>query len=404
MELFKLYKELSVKNDRKILLIVLDGIGDLPVNGRTPLEAARTPNLDELARKSSLGLHDPVSPGITPGSGPGHLSLFGYDPLTYEVGRGVLSALGLGMELTSNDVAARGNFATIDEKGNVTDRRAGRIPTELNRKLIEKLSSKVQEIEGVKVFLRTEAEHRFALVLRGDGLGGKVTDTDPQVTGKPPLEPEGEDDASKKTAEIVRKFINMAGEILKEEHPANFILLRGFDKLPHIPSFNEIYKLKAGAIASYPMYRGVARLVGMEIVGIEGEGEMLDEKVSLFKEKFSLYDYFFLHIKKTDSYGEDGNFDAKVHHIEEFDKVLPDILSVNPSVIAITGDHSTPVKLKNHSWHPVPVLIWSEFIRMDEAKRFTENEALKGALGRFKGTELMPQLMAFALKFKKFGA
>ncbi len=404
MELFDLYRRISVKNDKKILLIVLDGIGDLPVNGVTPLEAARTPNLDKLASESTLGLHFPVGRGITPGSGPGHLSLFGYDPLKYEVGRGVLSALGLGMELTERDVAARGNFATIDSDGKVIDRRAGRIPTDLNRKLIEKLSKEIKEIDGVEVFLKTEAEHRFALVLRGEDLGGRVSDTDPQLTGKPPLEPVGEDEKSQRTAEVVKKFIEKAAKILADEHPANFLLLRGFDKLPPVPSFEEIFKLKAGAIASYPMYRGVAKLVGMEILGIDGEGELLKEKIELLKKKWNEYEFIFLHIKKTDSYGEDGNFDAKVHHIESFDEVLPEILALSPDVLAITGDHSTPVPLKNHSWHPVPVLIHSPYVRKDDAKRFTEKEALKGSLGMFRGTELMPQLMAHALKFKKFGA
>ncbi len=405
MELFELYREISVKNEKKILLIVLDGIGDLPLKeDKTPLEAAKTPNLDILAREASLGLHDPVARGITPGSGPGHLALFGYDPLKYDVGRGVLSALGLGMDLMPEDVAARGNFATIDEQGNVLDRRAGRIPTELNKKLIGKLGTNIKEIDGVKIFLKTEAEHRFARVLRGEGLGGAVSDTDPQVTGKSPLVPTALNKGSEKTAEIVKNFIEKAGQILADEHPANFILLRGFDRLPLIPPVSEIFKLKAGAIASYPMYRGVAKLVGMEILGIEGEGEMLDEKVELLKTKFPEYDYIFFHIKKTDSYGEDGNFDAKVHHIEEFDNVLPEILSISPDVLVITGDHSTPVPLKNHSWHPVPVLLKSEFTRPDETTRFTEKEALKGSLGRFKGTELMPQLMAHALKFKKFGA
>lgn len=400
----KLFKKLSMKTESKIFLIVLDGIGDLPIDGKTPLETAKTPNLDKLAKESALGIHDPVFRGITPGSGPGHLSIFGYDPLKYDIGRGVLSALGLNMELGADDVAMRGNFASIDENDNVTDRRAGRIPTDLNKKLIEKISSEIDEIDGVKISLKSEAEYRFAIVLHGTGLGGNVTDTDPQKIGVPSLPPKAKDESSEKTVIIIEKFIAKVKEILKNEKPANYILLRGIDKLPSIESLQNIYKLTPGVIASYPMYKGVARLIGMEIIGLEGDGELLEEKVQLLEERHSDYDYIFLHVKKTDSYGEDGNFNAKVHHIEIFDEILPRIINLNPDVIAITGDHSTPVKMKGHSWHGVPVLINSKFTRIDKSVRFTESEAVTGSLGRFRGIELMPQLMANAMKFKKFGA
>ena len=400
----QIFKKLSIKTDSKIFLIVLDGIGDLPIDGKTPLEAANTPNLDKLAADSSLGIQDPVYRGITPGSGPGHLSLFGYDPIKYSVGRGILAALGINMELGPDAVAMRGNFATIDENGNVTDRRAGRIPSSLNEQLIEKLSAEIDEIDGVKISLKTVAEYRFAIVLHGKGLGGNVADTDPQKTGVPSLPPRAGDEASEKTAIIIEKFIEKVKEILKDEKPANYALIRGVDKLPTMDSLQSIYKLTPGVIASYPMYRGVAKLVGMDIIGIYGEGELMEEKIQLLEEKYKDYDFIFLHIKKTDSYGEDGNFNAKVHHIEMFDQYLPRILALKPDVLAITGDHSTPVKMKGHSWHGVPVLINSKFARVDGTKRFTELEAVKGSLGRFKGIELMPQLIANAMKFKKFGA
>ena len=398
-------KDISVKTDSKIVLVVLDGIGDLPnEKGVTPLESATTPNLDRLAVNSALGLMDPIYPGITPGSGPGHLGLFGYNPLRYWIGRGVLSALGIGLEMGPNDVAARGNFCTVDDSGKVVDRRAGRIPTELNAKLCEKISSAVQEIDGVKITVKPEEEHRFVLLLSGEGLGPHVSDTDPQKTGLLPLDPVALDESSKKTAEVVKKFVEIVKEVLKDEHPANMVLLRGFDKLPHIPSMREVYKLTPGAIASYPMYKGIARVVGMEVLKLEGHGELLEEKIALFEENFDKYDYIFLHIKKTDSYGEDGNFENKVHQIEAFDAVLPRILDKKPDVLAITGDHSTPCVLKAHSWHPVPVLLSAPYLRYDPCERFTEKEALRGSLGRMYSMQLMPLMMAHAGKLKKYGA
>lgn len=403
--ILEIMKDISVKTESKIVLIVLDGIGDLPnEGGKTPLEAATTPNLDRLAMNSALGLLDPIYPGITPGSGPGHLGLFGYNPLRYWIGRGVLSALGIGLEMGPNDVAARGNFCTIDESGKVVDRRAGRIPTELNAKLCEKISSAVKEIDGVKVVVRPEEEHRFVLLLSGQDLGPHVSDTDPQKTGLEPLAPQALDKDSEKTAKIVAKFVDIVKEVLKDEHPANMVLLRGFDKLPHIPSLQELYKLTPCAIASYPMYKGISRVVGMEVLKLEGHGELLEEKMTLFEENYDKYDYIFFHIKKTDSYGEDGNFDSKVHQIEAFDAVLPRILAKKPDVLAITGDHSTPCVLKSHSWHPVPVLLSAKYLRYDPCERFTEREALKGSLGRMYSMQLMPLMMAHAGKLKKYGA
>lgn len=399
-------RSLARNTDSKILLAVLDGVGDLPLEGRTPLEVAETPNLDGLARESALGLMDPVARGITPGSGPGHLALFGYDPLEYQVGRGVLAALGIGLELGPDDVTARGNFATMDEQGLITDRRAGRIPTELNGRLCAKLRQQVKRIEDVEIEIEPVMDYRFALVLRGPGLGGEVADTDPQQVGmKPkPSVPSVQDEAAAKTARIANRFVAQALEILQDEHPANAVLLRGFGKRPQIPQMKELYKLTPAALAGYPMYRGVARLVGMEILPLELGDENLDDKLKLLRANWERFDFFFLHIKRTDSSGEDGDFSKKAELISDFDAHLPRILELQPDVLAITADHSTPVPLKSHSWHPVPLLLHSRYIRPDEGGRLTERECLKGSLGRFHAVELMPQLLAHALKLKKFGA
>jgi 2,3-bisphosphoglycerate-independent phosphoglycerate mutase len=412
MEIHEVIRLLARKTDSKILLIVLDGVGDLPVAGQTPLEAAKTPNLNGLVQESALGLMDPVARGITPGSGPGHLALFGYDPLQYEVGRGVLAVLGIGLELGPEDIAARGNFATIDKQGLLTDRRAGRIPTDLNKKICEKLREQIKRIENVEIEIEPVMDYRFALVLRGEGLGGEVADTDPQQLG---VKPKGavaypndghkvRNEAAEKTARIVKQFVTQTMKILKDEQPANAVLLRGFGKLPQIPKMQDLYKLTPAVIAGYPMYRGVARLVGMEPLPLELGDEQLEEKLRLLHDNWEEFDFFFLHIKKTDSAGEDGNFTKKAKLIEEFDDHLPHVLDLNPDVLAITADHSTPVPLKSHSWHPVPLLLHSRYVRPDEGRRLTEQECLKGSLGRFCSRELLLQLLAHALKLKKFGA
>ncbi len=399
-EILTLLKEVSQKTDTKILLLVIDGVGGLPVSGKTELEAANTPNLDELAKKSALGLTDPVFPGITPGSGPGHLSLFGYDPIKWNIGRGVLEALGVGLTLSKKDIAIRGNFATI-ENGVITDRRAGRIPTEENKKICQRLAENIKKIEDVEILITPGKEHRFVLVLRGENLGDKVCDTDPQQTGKPPIEPKAieEDEGSKKTAKILKKFVEEATKYL--EKPANYILLRGISKPPDIPPMQEVYKIKPCAIATYPMYKGIAKLVGMDVVEC---GTTLEEQVKALKENWDKYDFFYFHVKKTDSMGEDGNFEGKVKLIEEVDKIIPDLLSLNPDVFVITGDHSTPCVLKSHSWHPNPFLLYSKYVIPDDGKRFTERECAKGILGRFPALYAMSLMLANALKLKKYGA
>ncbi len=405
-------KEILSPNEKKIFLIVLDGLGDLPERdkgGLTPLEYAYTPNLDSLAKKSALGCHIPVDYGITPGSGPGHLALFGYDPKKIIIGRGVLEALGVEIELKETDLAVRANFATAEYRGGVPiiiDRRAGRIPTEENQRLVSKLSEKIKEIDGVKVILKSGREHRFVVVFRfPEKLSEKaseINDTDPQKTGVSPLEPEGKNEEAKKVASVVKKFLKEALELLKEEKQANYILLRGFSVKPSLEEFDKRYKVSSCAIAVYPMYKGLASLVGMEI--IKFEGERIEDEIKALRSVLKYYTFFFFHIKKSDSFGEDGNFEGKVKIIEEFDKLLPEILALEPDVLCITGDHSTPCKMASHSWHPVPVLIHSPYVLGETCTRFTEREALKGELGIFPGVKLMPLLLAHAGKMKKFGA
>lgn len=399
---------LSKKTDSKIVMVVLDGVGGLPLSagGKTELETAQTPNLDALAKKAQLGSVELVGAGITPGSGPGHLSLFGYDPLRYVVGRGALSAVGIGVKLGAGDVAVRGNFATLGDERVVLDRRAGRPSDEKNREIVAKLSEQIEEIEGHRVEIYTESEHRFVVVFRAgsEALGANISDVDPQATGVPPLLASAHDTESEKTAALVNTFVRRAEEILANEAQVNGVIFRGYSDVPHFPSFEDVYQLRAACIASYPMYKGLASLVGMDVLEVEGEEDALDGKVEALQKHWNDYDFFFFHVKKTDSTGEDGNFEAKVGKIELFDALLPKLLELSPDVLAIVGDHSTPSKLATHSWHPVPLLIHSTHGRTDHARRFTEDEAQKGTLGRRHGTEVMPLLMANALKLNKYGA
>ncbi len=396
-------KTLTKPSNTKIVLLVLDGLGGIPdeENGLTELEAAYTPNLDKLAYQGICGLQQPVASGITPGSGPGHLSLFGYNPFEYQVGRGVLAAYGIGFELLDGDVAARGNFCTIDENNIILDRRAGRIPTEENKKLCRILQENI-DIEGVEVFVETVKEHRLLLVLRGEGLSGDLHDTDPQETGKPPLPPQATSPRGEKTKGIIEEFLRQARNILKDHHPANMILLRGFSQKPKWPSIQETYKLRGAAIAVYPMYRGLAKLLGMDILDT---GETISEEFQTLEEHWERFDFFYIHIKKTDSSGEDGDFDRKKSIIEEVDQEIPRLLELKPDVIIVTGDHSTPSMLKAHSWHPVPLLLWSKNVCRDNVKHFGERECINGSLGpRFPGVEIMPLALAHAGRLEKFGA
>jgi len=405
MDLFPVFKELHQKGGR-ILLVVLDGVGGLPLEpgGPTELEAAQTPNLDRLAEESALGLLTPVYPGLTPGSGPGHLALFGYDPFRFVVGRGALSALGLGVDFREGDVALRGNFATLSPEGVVLDRRAGRPSTEENRRVVAKLQAAIPRLEDVEVHFYTESEHRFLVVLRGEGLSDGVTDTDPQKTGLPPLKAQALDEAAERTARLVNLLSERIREVLRDEPRLNGALFRGASTRPRFPSVEEVYGLKAAAIASYPMYKGLASLVGMEVLPVEGEGDAHEGKLRALKENWERYDFFYLHFKKTDAKGEDGDFWGKVKEIERFDALLPELLALGPQVLAVTGDHSTPALLKAHSWHPVPLLLKAPYLRKDEARRFTEAEAARGSLGHLRGVELMPLLLAHAGRLLKYGA
>jgi len=401
MDYMELIKQLHIPSESKVLLLVLDGLGGLPMtpDGQTALEAAYTPNLDALAARGICGLSTAVAPGITPGSGPGHLSLFGYDPLTYEIGRGVLEALGIGFDLQPQDIAARGNFCTLDAEGRITDRRAGRIPTEIGTKMVEKL--RTIELPGVQTFVEPVKEYRFVLVLRGEGLHDGLTETDPQRTGVPPLPIEALHPEAEETAALLNRWMAQARQVLKNEHPANGCNLRGLAKDPGLPKMGEIYGWKAAAIATYPMYRGVAKLVGMDVLPT---GETIASEVETLQANWDAYDFFFFHVKKTDSYGEDGDFEGRVHVIENLDQVLPDILALKPDVILITGDHSTPAKLKSHSWHELPVLLWAEDIRPDGVTAFGERPCMRGGLGHIRHVDLLPLAMAYAGRLTKYGA
>lgn len=428
MEREELYRRISVGNEKKMVLLVLDGLGGLPRDGRTELETARTPNLDLLAAESELGLSHPVAPGITPGSGPAHLSLFGYDPLQYEIGRGILEALGVGIEVGPRSLAVRGNFATL-ENGLVRDRRAGRIASEKNRELVAFLNGRIRAVEDVDVRLFPGEEHRFVLLLTGDGLDDRLSDADPEAVDAPLKYAQAKDPAAEKTARVVNRFIDLLTTELSGKLPANTCLLRGFAKYPAIPSLRELFKLRAAAIAVYPMYKGLAQLVGMEILET---GRTIQDQLATLKARFAEFDFFFVHVKKTDSYGEDGDFARKVGVIEEFDRWLPEILELTPDVLAVTGDHSTPAVMKGHSWHPNPLLLKSPFQRrlpgeaavLDAyacgapgaepscgkvsvrapAAKFGEAACARGVLGQIRAMDVLPLMMANALKFKKFGA
>ena len=400
MENIEFLKSLAVRTSSKIVLLVIDGAGGIQKDGKTEIEKARTPNLDKIAKEGSCGIMDPVFPGITPGSGPGHLALFGYDPVKYQVGRGVLSALGIMFPLRKGDLAARINFATVDKEGKVKDRRAGRIPTSLNEKLCKKIESNVK-VSGAEIFVRPVKEHRAALIVRGENLSDKLPDTDPQKEGVLPVEVTPLSREAEKTSKIIKEFIFQVRRVLSSEDKANMILLRGFSLFPQIPSLRELYKLNPACIAVYPMYKGVSRLVGMEILST---GDEIENEIKTLKENFNSYDFFFLHVKKTDSAGEDGDFSRKVKIIEKVDSIIPEILSLNPDVFAVTADHSTPSLLKSHSWHAVPVVIRAKSVRRDNVEKFTELDCSKGILGRFQSRFLMSLLLAHALKLKKFGA
>jgi 2,3-bisphosphoglycerate-independent phosphoglycerate mutase len=387
----------------RIVLLVLDGLGGLPheQTGHTELESARTPNLDRLARHATLGMHQPVSWGIAPGSGPGHLALFGFDPVRYNIGRGVLSALGVGFALQPGDIAIRLNLATVDAEGRITDRRAGRPSDEENRRLIAKLRDEVKAPGGLQIFFESEKEHRAVLVLRGRALSAALADTDPQETGVPPLPATATDPAAGETAALLQQVLDRAFEVLRGEPQANALLARGIDAYHAFPTFQERYRLKARAIAKYPMYRGVARLVGMESAPVPGSDA---ETVQTLAQDFTSFDFHFAHFKAIDSRGEDGDFDAKVAAIEAVDALIPQVEALQPDVLIVTGDHSTPARLKAHSWHPVPLLLASPWARPQPDATFGERACLRGELGVFPAMQIMTVALAHAGRLNKYGA
>ncbi|RLB54181.1 MAG: phosphoglycerate mutase [Deltaproteobacteria bacterium] len=399
--------KLAVENDSKVLLVVLDGLGDLAgPDGLTPLEAARTPHLDEVAAQGVCGFHDPVAPGITPGSGPAHIGLFGYDPVSNLIGRGVLDTAGTDFVFQPGDLAARINFATRAADGTISDRRAGRLTDAEGRRLVARLAGAVGEIDGVQVLLQHVKEYRAAVIFRGREFDARLCDSDPQQTGLEPLAvaPTIEDPPplALLTAGLANQFIERAARVLADEERGNFVMLRGFDVYQPLPDFGRLYRWRALAIAAYPMYKGVARLAGMRV--LERGQQTLEEELELLRGAWGEADFFFFHVKKTDSRGEDGDFAGKVEVIEHFDRLLPGLLELEPTVLCITGDHSTPCALRSHSWHPVPICIRAPSARRDPCRRFGETEFLQGGLGRIRATEVMALLLAHAGRLRKFGA
>ncbi len=396
-----LVRELAQENDSKIVLFVMDGLGGLPhpETGRTELQAAWPPHLDNIAKNSTCGFTVPVAMAITPGSGPGHLALFGYDPLEYTIGRGVLEATGIDFDLQPTDVAARGNFCTIDDEGRITDRRAGRISTERASEICDELRK--ISIGGVQTFVEPVREHRFVLILRGEGLDDAVSDTDPQRVGATSVPATNTRPGGEATAALVNAWVEQATQVLADKHPANMLLLRGFAKRPTWPSMPEAFKLRAAAVAHYPMYRGLAKLVGMEALPV---GPTLDDSIATLRENWDRFDFFFVHYKYTDTAGEDGDYERKVQRIVEVDDKMEELLALKPDVLMIAGDHSTPATMAAHSWHPVPFMLRSRWGRADQCESFNEKELQKGQLGNFPAKDALSLAMAHAGRLKKYGA
>lgn len=400
MDRQKITSELSIKTSSKIILLVLDGLGGLPINGQTALQAAKTPNLDALAAQSICGLTDPVFMGITPGSGPAHLSLFGYDPTRYILGRGILEAMGVGVDVGADDLVARGNFATIQD-GLITDRRAGRIPSSENAELCKIINQKLEPIEEADVTLFPGKEHRFVVRFRGKGLADSLSDADPQKNNKPPVPTKSQNTDGQRAAKIVNAFIDKAALILKDSPRANGVLLRGFSKFPSLPTMDHLFQLNPVAVAHYPMYRGLAKLVGMKLADV---GPTIEDVFTTAEKIYTEFDFFYLHVKKPDAAGEDGNYEEKIKAISETDTFIPRLLALKPDVLVVTSDHSTPCLLKGHSWHPNPFLLHARTAQQDQVSAFSEITCASGYLGRFPALHALPLILAHAEKLKKYGA
>ncbi len=399
---FNFLQSLILPAQTKIVMLIMDGLGGLPLEpgGKTELESARKPNLDALAARSALGLTIPVAPGITPGSGPGHLGIFGYDPLKFEIGRGALEALGVDFELCPDDLAARGNFCTVDANGILTDRRAGRLPTSQSQALVKILRE--IRVDGVECFIEPIKEHRFAFIMRGPGLEDSLCETDPQKIGVLPLPVSALQPGSEKAARLLNQFVAQARSRLAVKSPANMIMLRGFAHFPQLPTYSEVFGLHAAAIAVNGMYRGVAKMVGMHILKLGGD--TLPDEISALENHWNEFDFFYIHVKKTDTAGEDGDFYRKVQAIEEVDALIPRILSLEPDVVIVSGDHSSPAVLKSHSWHPVPTLLYARHVRADGIAEYGERVCAHGSLGVLPAKDIMPLALANAGRISKYGA
>ena len=393
-------RDCYTKTSTKMVLLVADGLGGLahPDTGKSELETANIPNLDALAQKSACGVTTPVLPGVTPGSGPGHLALFGYDPLKHQIGRGALEALGIEVDLQPGDVATRGNFCLVDGEGLLVDRRAGRIPTEFSAPICERLD-RIQ-IPGVQLDVFSVQDYRFVLRLRGEGLSELVTETDPQVTGAKALEVKAIKPEAQKTADIVNEFVKQAAQLMAEEERANMLLLRGFAQLPSLPAMGEVYRLDPAAIAAYPMYRGLATVAGMNVIPT---GKNFAAEMDTLRANWDKHDFFFIHYKPADAAGENGDFDAKVRCLEELDPFIPDILELGPDVLMVAGDHSTPAIMAAHSWHPVPFMLHSKLTKGEGVTTFDERACALGSIGSIPATSVMVMGLSHAGKMTKFG-
>lgn len=401
----QLLARLAHSNNSRLVLLVLDGVGDLRTSEqpKTALDAANLPNLDALAGRSALGRLIPVATGVTPGSGPGHLALFGYDPTTptADIGRGVLEALGLGLQVEPGEVAVRCNFATADGDGNLTDRRAGRIPSSECQRLCNRLRDGLSGYTDLEVKIQPGEEHRFVLLLSGDELSHEIADTDPQETGVPSLTPQPLAPVAAASAMRVAALIDAMNRIIANEPKANRVLLRGFSVLPDLPSITDLHRIRGGAFAGYPLYRGVAASCGMEVIPC---GKDISDILTSVEENWDRFDLFFLHVKQTDKAGEDGDLAKKIQVLEHVDAELPRLLDLDPTVLAITGDHSTPAPMAAHSWHPVPLLLHGANCFVDDSQEFTEMAAVTGHLGTMPALDLMGLMLANAGRLAKFGA
>ncbi len=396
-------KDLIRPHAGRILLVVADGLGGAPNgDGVTEMEMARRTHLDELASKSSLGLTDPIETGVTPGSVPAHLALFGYDPHEFWVGRGAVEARGLDLKLMREDLCIRANFCTIDRKtGIVTDRRAGRIPTAKNEELVARIQSAMRKIDGIEVMVHSGMDYRFVVVLRGTGLSTKLGESDPEKEGLRPRPITALTWRAERTSEVINEFLKKATELIKDEEKANYILLRGYAKPPDLEPINDRYWVRAACVAVYPAYKGLARILGMDVLDC---GDTWESELNAVEQNLDRYDFFFLHLKELDKLGEDGNFARKVEQLGKLDSLVPRITKMGFDVIVITGDHSTPAVLKAHSWHPNPFLLWSPWVRREGKAEFTERGCARGQLGRMSALEVMPLVLANARKLAKFGA